>query len=146
MSRRVLVIFEPGRAGAAALDTARELVAGGGGQLTVVCVADQTAGATRCGCSAVAYNDAVIDAARDDLQRARERLGEAGQEATFELLIEGRGRPLHDLTARDKCDLVLLPARRRPLRSFKRPAVDLSSAGSPEVRVVQPAQRRLRHS
>jgi nucleotide-binding universal stress UspA family protein len=135
MCERVLVVFEPGRAGVATMDTARELI-GEGRQLTVVCVAPQAPTGPRCGNSALDYNDAVIDATRADLHRARERLGDAGRAAAFELLLEGVDPPVHELAARDRFDLVLLPARRRPLRSCKHPAAARIRAAGIEVRVV----------
>jgi nucleotide-binding universal stress UspA family protein len=138
MCERVLVVFEPGRAGAATIDTARELI-GEGRQLTVVCVAPQAPSGPRCGNSALDYNDALIDATRADLHAARELLGDAGHAAAFELLLEGVDPPVHELAARGRFDLVLLPARRRPLRSCKHPAATPIRAGGIEVRVVDPA-------
>ena len=120
MCERVLVVFEPGRAGAATINTARELI-GEGRELTVVCVAPQASSGPRCGHSALDYNDALIDATRADLHAARELLGDVGHAAAFELLLDGVDPPVHELAARDRFDLVLLPARRRPLRSCKHP-------------------------
>jgi hypothetical protein len=134
--KRVLVLFEPGRGGAAALDEARELAEHHHAALTVVAVAPHaplgTCGAT----SARAYNDAVVDSVVEDLESARARLGEIGAEATYRLLIEG-SEPSLDGFAAGGFDLVLLPARRRLLRAARHPAAGrLSASSGAEIRVV----------
>jgi hypothetical protein len=139
-SKRVLLLFEPGRGGAAALERARELVEHDHAALTVVGLAPQaplgTCGAT----SARAYNDAVVDSVVDDLESARARLGEIGAEAAYRLLIEGVEPSLEQFTADGDFELVLLPARRRPLRAASHPAAPrLRRAGAgAEVRIVGP--------
>jgi hypothetical protein len=56
-----------------------------------------------------------------------------------ELLAEGTDPPLHEWVARAGVDLVLLPARHRPLRSAKHPAAAaLRRSTAAEVRIVEP--------
>jgi len=141
MRKRVLVLFESGRTGAAVLDVAREMTAREGAQLTVVCVAPQVSSGHRCGYSALAYNDTLIDATRADLQVARERLGDAGGDAAFELLLEGLDPSFHDLAAGNGFDLVLLPAHTAPLRGHTHPAAARIRSEGVEVRVVEPERR-----
>ncbi len=134
---RVLVLFEPGRGGAAALAQARELAEHDHAALTVVGVAPQarlgTCGAT----SARAYNEAVTDSVVDDLESARARLGELGAEASYRLLVEGTEPSLDAFAAGGDFDVVLLPARRRLLRAAGHPAAGrLSASSGAEIRVV----------
>jgi hypothetical protein len=134
---RVVVLYEHGRSGSAALDVACRLVAGDGLALTVVTVAPQD---TRICCgagSALDYNRAVCEAAEAELQEACELLGPVGDRALFKLLVEDKDRPLADWIASGDYDVVLLPARRRPLRRAKHPAADqLRRSTRAEVRVV----------
>ena len=77
--RRVVVVYEPGRTGAAALDLAARLVGDDGSGPTVVGVAPHDARIC-CGAgSAIDYNRAVYEAADAELRRARELLGDAGR-------------------------------------------------------------------
>ena len=138
MHKRVLVVFEPGRAGAAALDAARQLGVDEDGQLTVVCVAPHAPSASRCEGPAHAYNDELVDATLADLRAARQQLGDSARTATFALLRDGVDPPLHELAAQGGFDLVLLPARRRPLHSSKHPAANRIRAAGLEVGVVEP--------
>jgi hypothetical protein len=135
---RVVVLYEPGRSGSAALDLARRLVAPDGSALTVVSVAPQD---TRLCCgagSAVDYNRAVCEAAEAELREARQQLGAAGDRARFKLLVEDRDPPLSAWIAAGDFDVVLLPARIRPLRRAKHPAADqLRRSTSAAVRVVE---------
>lgn len=142
MQNRVLVVFEPGRAGAAALEAARELILGEGGQLTVLVVVPQAPSGPRCGGSALAYNEVLLDAARADLRTARAQLGDAGRGATFDLRVEGLDPTGDELVAPGSFDLVLLPARRRPLRSGRHPAAKRIRAAGLPVRVVGPVATR----
>ncbi len=129
---RVLVVFEPGRGGLAALDEARELAVNWRAALTVVGVAPQ-ARSGQCTGSARALNEAVAEAVVNELEQARERLG--GIEASYRLLIDGDSPSLQELAAH--FDLVLLPGRRRPFRRPRHPAAGrLSGACAAEVRVV----------
>jgi hypothetical protein len=134
----VVVLYEPGRNGAAALDEARRLAVDDGFDLTVVSVAPQD---TRICCGAISamdYNQAVCDAVDTELREARELLGPVGNRASFRLLVEHTDPPLAAwITARD-CDVVLLPARRRPLRRVKHPAAgQLRRSTRAEVHVVE---------
>jgi hypothetical protein len=136
--KRVVVLYEPGRTGSAALDLAGRLVGDDGFVLTVVGVAPQD---TRICCgagSAIDYNRAVCQAADAELRRARELLGPAGNRASFKLLVEDRNPPLAAWIDAAGFDVVLLPARRRPLRSAKHPAADqLRRSTSAEVCIVE---------
>jgi hypothetical protein len=134
---RVVVLYEPGRSGLAALDLARRLVLAEGCMLTVVAVAPQDARMC-CGAgSAVDYNRAVRDAADCELQDACELLGPVGKRASFRLLVQDKDPPLTAWVAGGEFDLVLLPARKRPLRREKHPAADqLCRSTGAEVRVV----------
>jgi nucleotide-binding universal stress UspA family protein len=129
---RVLVLFEPGRGGVAALDEARDLAERERAELTVVGVAAR-ARSGQCTGPALALNDAIADAVVADLERARAHLGRV--DATYRLLTEGEEPSLDDFAA---CfDLVLLPGRRRPFRPAGHPAAArLSAYAYGEVRVV----------
>jgi hypothetical protein len=131
------VLYEPGRSGSAALDLARRLVAGDGSALAVVTVAPQDPRIC-CGAgSALDYNQAVCEAADAELRDARGRLGPAGERALFKLLVQDTDPPLAEWIATEKFDVVLLPARRRPLRRAKHPAADqLRRSTGAQVHVV----------
>jgi nucleotide-binding universal stress UspA family protein len=142
--KRVLVLFEPGRGGAAVLELARELVERQGATLTVVSVAPQGVSGARCGNSALDYNLVVQDSVAEDLDDARAWLGEFGARASFELLIERASPSLEEFAAAGGFDLVLLPARRRPLRAPGHPAAErLRVATGAELQVIsrRPQQR-----
>ena len=142
--KRVLVVFEPARSGAAALELARELVASHAATLTVVGVAPQGMSGARCGNSALDYNLAIQDAVAGDLDRARVWLEEFGVRASYELLIDGVSPSLDELAGVGGFDLVLLPARRRPMRAPGHPAAErLRRATGAEIQVIAPrAQQR----
>jgi hypothetical protein len=135
--KRVVVLYEPGRAGSAALDLARRLVGDEGTALTVVSVAPQD---TRLCCgagSAIDYNRTVCETADAELRQARQLLGPVGKRASFKLLVQDKDPPLGAWIAAGYFDVVLLPARRRPLRRAKHPAADqLRRSTSAEVRVI----------
>jgi hypothetical protein len=135
--KRVLVLYEPGRTGSAALDLAGRLVGDDSSALTVVTVAPQD---TRICCgagSAIDYNRAVCDAADAELRQARELLGHVGNRTSFKLLVHDKDPPIAAWIAAGGFDVVLLPARRRPLRSAKHPAADqIRKSTTAEVRVV----------
>jgi hypothetical protein len=139
----VVVLYEPGPSGSAALDLARRLVSGDGSALTVVTLAPQD---TRISCgagSAMDYNRAVCQAGEAELREACELLGPVGDRAVFKLLVEDKDRPLADWIASGGFDVVLLPARRRPLRRAKHPSADrLRRSTRAEVRVVDARARR----
>jgi hypothetical protein len=137
IGKRVVLLPEPGRTGSVALDLARRLVEAAGGSLTVVSVAPQD---TRICCgagSAIDYNRAVCGTAAVELGQARKLLGPVGERASFKLLVEHKDPPLAAWIAAEGFDVVLLPARRRPLRRAKHPAAEqLRRSTSAEVRVV----------
>jgi len=113
--KRVVVLYEPGRTGSAALSLAGRLVGGDGSALTVVTVAPQD---TRICCgagSAIDYNRAVCEASAAELRQARELLGFAGNRASFKLLVQGKDPPLAAWIAAGGFGVVLLrPGRHRP--------------------------------
>jgi nucleotide-binding universal stress UspA family protein len=140
--KRVLVVFEPARSGAAALELARELVERQGATLTVVAVAPQGVSGARCGNSALDYNLAVQDSVAADLDHARARLEEFGVRASYELLLDGVSPSLAEFAAAGRFDLVLLPARRRPMRAPGHPAAGrLRRASSAEIQIIAPPPR-----
>jgi nucleotide-binding universal stress UspA family protein len=144
MARRVLVVLEGGRSGLAALARARELVEHEGAEVTVLSVVPQALSGSRCGNSALEYNQMVIDSSEAELRRSRERFGPAAERATFQVLLEGTHPPLSEFVGQMGFDLVLLPARYRPLRSAGHPAAArLRRLGGAEVQVVDRRARPL---
>lgn len=141
--RRVLVVFESGPAGLAALDCARELAEYEQAALSVVSVAPQQPLGMRCGGSPGDYNRAVRFAVAHELEQARERLGDIDAHAGFELLVEGRDPPLHDWCVMGAFNMVLLPAHRRPLRAPSHPAAAALKRTGVEVRIIDRRGRRL---
>ena len=136
----MLVLCEPGRAGDATLAVARELAEVEDAQLTVVAVAPRAPSGSRCGNSALEYNEVVADFVARDLDSARARLGAAAGRARFELLVEGADPTVAQFAAAGDFDLVLLPARRRPLRAAYHPeAARLKLAAGAEVRILGPS-------
>jgi hypothetical protein len=93
-TRRVIVLYERCRSGAAALREATEL-AGPDGEVAVVTLASQArrTGCVRCG-AVGPYNRAMREEAHLELCEAREILGSAADRATFKMLIERRDPPL----------------------------------------------------
>jgi nucleotide-binding universal stress UspA family protein len=144
--KRVLVVYEPGRGGVAVLQLARELVERQRATLTVIGVVPQGVSGARCGNSALDYNLAVQDSVAKDLEHARARLGEFGAHASYELLIERTSPSLDEFAAAGGFDLVLLPARRRPLRAPGHPAAErLRLATGAEIKIIAPRpQQRTR--
>lgn len=139
---RVLVLCEQGRAGTAVIDLARELVDREDASLTVVAVAPRAPSGSRCGNSAVEYNEAVADSVAKDLDDANERLGETAKRAAFVLLVDGADQTLEQLARSGGFDLVLLPAHRRPFRKPGHPAASkLSGVAGAEIRIVAPASQ-----
>ena len=137
---RVVALFEPGRAGSATLDLAREFVRHDSAKLTVLGVAPQATAGKCCGATSAAdYTRAVCDAVAAELRQAHGRLGSIGERATFKVLIEGADPPLHEWIAAGNFDVVLLPARRRLLRLGTHPAVArIRQTTRAEVRIVDP--------
>jgi nucleotide-binding universal stress UspA family protein len=145
-NERVLVLYEQSRAGIAAIDLARELAERENADLTVVGVAPQAPSGPRCGNSATEYNEIVADSVAGDLDRVRERLGQAAERAAFVLLIDGADQTFEQLAESGGFDLVLLPARRRPLRrgASHPEAARLRLNVGAEVRIVEPASQTRR--
>jgi len=135
--KHVLVVFEPGRSGAAAVELARELAERDHASVTVLSVVPTAPSGSRCGNSATEYNTIVREVVARELDQAREQLAGFGDRAEFELLTEGADPPLHEWVTRAGADVVLLPSRRRPLRSAKHPAAaELRRSTGAEIRIV----------
>jgi hypothetical protein len=135
--RHVAVLHEPGQTGVAALDLARELDLRQGAAVTVVAVAPSAPSGPRCGGSALDFNAAVRDVVADELDQARTRLGHAAGRTSYVLLVEGKDPPLQEWMAAQRFDVILLPARRRLLRSPGHPVAGrLRGVTDAEVRVV----------
>jgi hypothetical protein len=143
--QRVLVLFEPGRGGAAALGFARDLAEHESAKLTVINVAPQstTKGGQCCGMTSLReYNEVIRDATAEELREARARLGSAGEGATFTMLVEGTDPPVAEWIGAHDFGLVLLPARRRLFGRATHPeAARLQASIAAEVRVVDPKDR-----
>jgi nucleotide-binding universal stress UspA family protein len=141
---KVLVLYEQGRAGDAAIDVAREFAEREEATLTVAAVAPQAPSGPRCGNSAAEYNEAVAESVTLDLDNARHSLGSAAERADFVLLIDGAGLSLAQFASQRGFDLVLLPARRRLLRSGAHhpEAARLKVTSGAEIRIVEPPSRR----
>jgi hypothetical protein len=141
---RIAVLFERGRTGTAALEQASALASRCGAELTVIVLVPQAAASHCCGPSPSAYNCAVLDEARLELREAARLLPEPEHGARFRLLIEGTDPPLNSWVADERFDLVVLPARRRLLRSPGHPAVRaLRRLGGCEVRLAaRPGKHR----
>jgi nucleotide-binding universal stress UspA family protein len=139
-AERVLVLCEHSRAGEAAIDLAGELAELEDVAVTVVGVAPRAPSGARCGNSAIEYNEAVADSVTQDLERARARLAGAAARSTFVLLVDGADQTLEQFAISGGFDLVLLPARRRPLRGAYHPeAHRLQHLAGAEIRIVAPA-------
>ena len=139
--RKVLVLYEHGRAGAAVIDLARDLAEDESAALTIVAIAPQAPSGPRCGNSALEYNEVVADSVAHDLEQARERLGPAAAAgAAFVLLVEGADQTLEQFVRSGGFELVLLPGRRRPFRAPRHPeAARLRLTAGAEIRIVEPA-------
>jgi hypothetical protein len=135
--KRILVVFEPGRAGVAAVEAARELATQEDSSVIAVSLAPQAGALRGCGPSARPYNDAVRDEVAKELEQAEELLWPLGGRAECRLLVEGVDPRLEEFVAAQHLDLILLPARRRPLRSTKHPAAAGLRRLGAEVRVIE---------
>ena len=141
---RVLVVLESGASGTAVIERARELAEREGAAITVVGIARKARTSRgRCGYSAADYNQAVTDTVAEDLDRARTRLGSAGEHATFELLVDTGDDVLARWSALTAFDVVLLPARRRRMRTPRHPAAVALLASGADVRIIDAQGRRL---
>ncbi len=141
---RILVVYEHGRAGAAAVDLARQLAELDDAAITVVGIAPHapSGGRARCANSPVEYNKAVADSVAHDLDDAKQRLGKAGEGAAFVLLVDGADQTLEQLARSGGFDLVLLPGHRRPFRKPGHPAAsELSGVPGAEIRIVEPSSQ-----
>jgi len=139
--RKVLVLYEHSRAGAAAIDFARGIAEDEGAALTIVAIAPQAPSGPRCGNSALEYNEVVAESVAHDLEQARQRLGPAAAAgAAFVLLVEGADQTLEQFVRSGGFELVLLPGRRRPFRAPRHPeAARLRLTAGAEIRIVEPA-------
>jgi hypothetical protein len=110
---RVLVLYEPGPRGIAALHQAAEL-GGPDTQLTVVALAPQSEQPRCCarGPSVEVVNCVVRDEVERDLRAARELLAQHGPRVRCRSLVGGQDPPLADWAAGEGFDVIVLPARR----------------------------------
>jgi hypothetical protein len=144
---RIAVLFERGRNGAAALEAASESAARSGAQLPVVVLAPQAPPSHGCVPSAAALNGAVLDKATLDLREAAHLLPDLSLDVRYRLLIEDADPPIQEWVAKEHFDLVMLPARWRPVpgRSRRHPAArKLRRIAGCDVRVIASAARRRR--
>ena len=143
-TERILVLCEHGRAGDAAIDVARDIVATGDAMLTVVAVAPQAPSGPRCGNSATEYNEIVAESVAQDLKDARARLGRLANSTAFVLLVEGVDETLEQFVRSGGFARVVLPGRRRLLRSgaYHPEAARLKVNAGAEIQIVEPASRR----
>ena len=108
--RRVVVVFERGKAGNAALREAAEL-ANAGAELSVVTLAPQARAVRRAGGEGP-YNVAIRQEAQLELHEARDLLGSVTARATFNVLSGCPQPPLASWVAQHGFDLVVLPRQR----------------------------------
>jgi Universal stress protein family len=132
---RVLVVFESGRCGEAALREAAERAAAGA-DLSVVTLAPQAKPLKCCGGGGPGpYNCAVREEAHDELRQARSLLGSVAGRASFTALVGCPEPPLAEWAAERSFELILLPAHRLAPRGG-RLARRLRRATAAEVRLV----------
>ena len=111
-STRVLVVFEEGRGGEAALREGAELAAAGA-ELSVVTLAPQAKPFKCCGGGGPGpYNCAVRDQAQEELRQAQSLLGSLARRATFTVLAGTPAPPLTEWSAVRAFDVIFLPAPR----------------------------------
>lgn len=131
----MLVVFEPGRSGAAALREAAEL-ASAGSELSVVTLAPQAPPLRCCrGAGEGPYNWAVREEAAEELREARRLLGSLSERAVFRVLVGCPEPPLAAWVAEHAFHLVLLPSHRFT-RGGNRLARRLRRASAAEIRLV----------
>ncbi len=112
---RVLVVFESGRSGAAALRAGAEL-AEAGRELSVVTLAPQAKPLRCCGGGGAGpYNCAVRAQASEELSEARDLLGAALKPAMLTVLVGHPDPPLAAWIGEHAFDIVVLPSRRLAL-------------------------------
>jgi hypothetical protein len=133
--QRVLVVFEPGRAGETVLREAAEL-AEAGAELWVVTLAPQARPSRCCGKGGTGpYNIAVREEAEVELRQAREILGATARHASFTALVGHPNPPLAAWADKVAFDLILLPSH--PFtRGGNRYARAMRRDTSAEVRLV----------
>lgn len=142
---RVLVVYEEGRAGRAAILEAAELAASGA-ELTVVTLAPQAKPLKCCeGGGAGPYNCAVRDAAAEELRQARALLGSLAKRASFTTLVGTPEPPLAEWSAGQSLDAIILPGHRLERRGG-RLARDLRRATRADVRVVRQPRLAPHHA
>jgi nucleotide-binding universal stress UspA family protein len=140
--KRVLVLFEAGRSGVAAVELAREMASRANALVTVVSVAPQAPPLRGCAPSARDYNATVRDTVAEELEQAEQLLWVIGDRAQCRLLVEGKDPPIEEVVSREGFDLVLLPGRRRLLRGVGHPAAGhLRANAATEVLIVDPEGR-----
>jgi hypothetical protein len=133
---RVLVVYEEGAAGGAAIREAAELAAFGA-QVTVVTLAPQAKPLRCCkGGGAGPYNCAVRDAAAEELSEARALLGPLAMRTRFMTLTGTPEPPLAAWSARQSLDTIIVPGRRLERKGGRR-ARELRRATGADVRVVR---------
>jgi hypothetical protein len=132
---KVLVIFEAGRGGEAAIDAAAVL-ADADADLWVVTLAPQARPYKCCGGGGAPYNCAMRGEAEDHLRHARNLLGSAAASATFTTLTGTPQPPLGTWATEHAFDLILLP-KHRLTRGGGRLARELRRATAAEVRPVR---------
>jgi nucleotide-binding universal stress UspA family protein len=133
-NRRVLVVFERGRAGSEALRHAAQL-ASEGAELSVVTLAPQASPSRCCGPGPGPYNCAVREEAYAELGEARTQLGTAARQASFTVLAGTPSPPLAEWTATRGFDLILLPGHRLTPRG-NRHAKSLGRTTRAEIRLT----------
>ncbi len=111
-NKRVAVVYQSSKSGAAALREAAELVASGS-ELWVATLAPQAERARCCKSQCEGpYNIAVKEEAARELAEAREKLGSLAERATFTVLSGSPQPPLASWVAEHEFGLVLLPRSR----------------------------------
>jgi len=142
---RVLVLYERGRNGEAALAAAAEFVTGSAAaRITVVTLAPQDADPGACVVYTEPFNAAVREQASLELSEARSMLAALEQAAAYESLGAQRDAVARRLALGSGWHLVLVPARglryRLPFGAGRR----LRRAARCEVRIVKARRRRSR--
>jgi hypothetical protein len=133
---RVLVVFEAGRSGAAALRVGVDL-AEAGRELSVVTLAPQAKPLRCCGGGGAGpYNCAVRAQADEELNEARGLLGPTLKPAMLTVLVGHPDPPLVAWVGEHAFDIVVLPTRRLTRRGG-RLARQLKRATSAEIRLVR---------
>jgi nucleotide-binding universal stress UspA family protein len=141
MSADVMIVYEPGAAGRAALLHAHTLAAGASAGLTVVAVASRERTDVGCGScrqGAMFRNEIACECATDALGEARKVIASASPTLTVAYeLARGTFRRAVVQAARDHdAAVIVLPARRRRL---SRDRVRLLDGRTPASVVVAPS-------